>query len=465
MPAPPTDSPAADPTATGREVSLGEAFRTWCRVAALSFGGPAGQIAVMHRILVDEKRWISEARFLHALNYCMLLPGPEAQQLATYVGWLMHGVRGGLIAGLLFILPGVVSILGLSIVYVTYGQTPALQAVFLGLKAAVVAIVLEAVIRIGRRVLKNRAMLAIAVLSFVAIFLFHIPFPAVVFAAAIIGLAGNRIAPATFQVLKGQGGNEAEASEPVAEIVLRAPPAPSLRHALTVTGICGLLWFGPLALIAATLGADSVLFQEGVFFSKAAVVTFGGAYAALVYVTQQAVERFHWLTLPQATDGLAMAETTPGPLIMVVQFVGFLGAWNHPGPFAPMTAAILGALVTTWVTFVPCFYWIFLGSPYIERLRGNRALNAALSSVTAAVVGAILNLAVTFTLAILFREVATLSVAGMRIPVPNLSRLDGAAAGVTVAALLLTFGAKRGMATTLVVSSFLGLLAGWFRLV
>jgi len=450
------DSTPAGPGPIRRELSLSETFGTWCRVAALSFGGPAGQIAVMHRILVEEKRWISESRFLHALNYCMLLPGPEAQQLATYIGWLMHGVRGGLMAGLLFILPGIVSILALSIFYVTYGQTAPLQAVFLGLKAGVVAIVIEAVLRIGRRVLKNRVMVTIAVFSFVAIFLFHVPFPAVVLAAAVTGLVGNRIAPGVFQVLKGHAAkNDQNEEEEAGAVLLRESPAPTARRALLVTAICGVLWFGPLAVIAATLGTESLLFKEGIFFSKAAMVTFGGAYAVLAYVTQQAVERYHWLTVPQATDGLAMAETTPGPLIMVVQFVGFLGAWNHPAPFSPMTAAVLGALLTTWVTFVPCFYWIFLGSPYIERLRGNQNLNSALSSVTAAVVGAVLNLAATFALAILFREVGTFLLAGMRIPVPRLSGLDWSALGLTCVALLLTFVWKRGMAVTLGACCFL----------
>jgi chromate transporter len=442
-----------------REVTLAEAFPTWCRIAALSFGGPAGQIAVMHRILVEEKRWISEERFLHALNYCMLLPGPEAQQLATYVGWLMQGLRGGLMAGVLFILPGIASILALSVIYVLYEQTTPLQGIFFGLKAAVLAVVIEAVLRIGRRVLKNRLMLGLAVASFIGIFLFRFPFPVVVLAAALFGLIGNRFAPQLFQVLKGHGGtgdrqDEAEATT----ILLGEPPRPTLARAFVVTGVCGTLWFAPLVLVAATLGMESVHFQEGVFFSKAAVVTFGGAYAVLAYVTQQAVDRYHWLTMPQMTDGLAMAETTPGPLIMVVQFVGFLGGWNHPGPLAPMSAAILGALLTTWVTFVPCFYWIFLGSPYIERLRGNHALNAALSSVTAAVVGAVLNLAVSFGLTILFSRVDYRSLAGMTLPVPDSSTLDWPALGLTLLALILTFRWKRGMATTLAVCALLGLV-------
>ncbi len=461
--APSGDAPRE--TSAPREVTLGEAFPIWCRVAALSFGGPAGQIAVMHRILVEEKRWISEERFLHALNYCMLLPGPEAQQLATYVGWLMHGLRGGLIAGLLFILPGVASILALSVIYVLYEQTPPLQGIFFGLKAAVLAIVIEAVLRIGRRVLTNRVMLGLAVTSFVAIFLCRLPFPVVIFAAAIFGLIGNRFAPQVFQVLKGHGGKGSGMGTAAdeGEIPLREPPRPTISRALAVTGICGVLWFAPLALIAVTLGTGSVLFQEGIFFSKAAVVSFGGAYAALAYVAQLAVDRYHWLTMPQMTDGLAMAETTPGPLIMVVQFVGFLGGWNHPGPFTPMTAAILGGLLTTWVTFVPCFYWIFLGSPYIERLRGNQVLNAALSSVTAAVVGAILNLAMTFGLAILFRRVDEWSAAGMTIPIPDVATLDWPPLGLTVLALLLTFLWKRGMATTLAVCALLGLALQMLR--
>lgn len=459
----PSDVPPAE---SPRELTLAESFPTWCRVAALSFGGPAGQIAVMHRILVEEKRWISEERFLHALNYCMLLPGPEAQQLATYVGWLMHGLRGGLMAGLLFILPGIASILALSVIYVLYEQTTPLQGVFFGLKAAVLAVVIEAVIRIGRRVLKNRTMLGLAIASFVAIFLFRLPFPVVVLAAALFGLIGNRFTPQIFQVLKGHGGKEPQVAdaEELSTVLLREPPRPTLARALAVTAICGVLWSGPLAVIAATLGTESVFFQEGVFFSKAAVVTFGGAYAVLAYVAQQGVERYHWMTMPQMTDGLAMAETTPGPLIMVVQFVGFLGGWNQPGPFASMTAAILGGLLTTWVTFVPCFYWIFLGSPYIERLRGNRVLNAALSSVTAAVVGAVLNLAVSFGLTILFGRVDFLHVAGMTIPAPDPATLDWPALGLTLLALLMTFRWKRGMAATLAACALLGLVIQALRL-
>ncbi|MEX2186776.1 MAG: chromate efflux transporter [Pirellulales bacterium] len=441
-------------------VSLGEALRVWCRVAALSFGGPAGQIAVMHRILVDEKKWISEERFLHALNYCMLLPGPEAQQLATYIGWLMHRAIGGLMAGVLFVLPGFAAILVLSILYARYQELAVVQAVFFGLKPAVMAIVLEAVLRIGRRVLKNGAMVSLAAASFVAIFFFNVPFPALVAAAAVIGFAGGRFAPAKFVVVRGGGRDAATSTETAAASPTdhaRADVRPSLSRAAAVSAICLTLWFGPLLAIGALAGRESVFWLEGLFFSKAAVVTFGGAYAALAYVAQQAVEKYGWLMPGEMLDGLGMAETTPGPLIMVVQFVGFMGAYRHPGGLDPLLAGVLGSLVTTWVTFVPCFYWIFLGAPYIERLRGSRLLSAALSAITAAVVGVILNLAVWFSLHTLFASVNTRSAAGMRLFVPDWSTLNVASLAIAVLACGLTFWWKRGMAVTLAVCAAAGM--------
>ncbi|WP_217646997.1 chromate efflux transporter [Planctomicrobium piriforme] len=437
-------------------VSLREAFWTWCRVALLSFGGPAGQIAVMHRILVDEKKWIGEARFLHALNFCMLLPGPEAQQLATYIGWLMHGVRGGLMAGTLFILPGAVSILLLSVMYAEWQDATFVQAFFFGLKPAVLAIVIEAVLRIGKRVLKNRVMLAIAVCSFVGIFFFKVPFPVIIAAAGLTGLIGGKLAPQWFQVLKGHGSSQPTASE--IDLVSTLPEQKAtLRHSLLVSVVCLTLWFGPILLLAALLGRESVFYQEAVFFSQAAVVTFGGAYSVLAYLAQQAVERFHWLQSGEMLDGLGMAETTPGPLIMVVQFVGFMGAYRHPGPFSPLMAGVLGSIVTTWVTFVPCFYWIFLGAPYIERLRQNRLLSAALSSITAAVVGVVLNLAVWFAMHTLFRRVVKQTLGPLTLDVPDWAASDPPAALIAFFACWLTFRTNVGMVWTLAICCAMGM--------
>ncbi len=455
--------------------TLSEATRTWAKVAALSFGGPAGQIAVMHRILVDEKKWISEDRFIHALNFCMLLPGPEAQQLATYIGWLMHGLRGGLIAGGLFILPGAVAILVLSLIYGEYQQTVAIQALFFGLKPAIMAIVFEAVVRIGKRVLKNSTMYAIAAASFIAIFFFDIPFPLLVLAAGIIGYIGGRVAPARFIVLKGHGGSDSSGS--ISDLHL-APAAPSWSRSLKVSVVCLTLWFGPLLALYAWLGPDSVYLQQGLFFSKAACVTFGGAYALLAYVQQEAVNTFHWVLAPEMLDGLGMAETTPGPLIMVVQFVAYLGAYRHPGPLSPIAAGILGSAITTWVTFVPCFYWIFLGAPYIERMRGNRQLTAALSTITAAVVGVVLNLAVWFALHTLFEKVEAqryplltlnfpsptdgpwIATLNFKLETPLWSTISGGSCVIAVLAMLLTFRFQKGMVLTLSACAALGVI--WY---
>jgi chromate transporter len=441
-------------------VSWGEAFRTWARVAALSFGGPTGQIAVMHRILVDEKKWIGEERFLHALNYCMLLPGPEAQQLATYIGWLMHGMRGGLMAGTLFILPGAVSILLLSIAYACFQQTVFLQALFFGLKPAVMAIVIEAVLRIGKRVLKNSTMVALAALSFVAIFFFDAPFPLVILAAGLFGFVGGRVAPDRFCVIKGHGGKTVEGGHDT--VAMQPAVQPSFGRAARVSAIWLTLWFAPLAVLWLWLGEDSVYVRQGLFFSQAAVVTFGGAYSVLAYVAQQAVENYAWLEPGEMLDGLGMAETTPGPLIMVVQFVAFLGAYRNPGPFSPLAAGIAGSLITTWVTFVPCFYWIFLGAPHIEQLRGSRLLNSALSSITAAVVGVVLNLSVWFALHTLFGKVETLDWHGMRLLVPQPASASLSACTVAVLACLLTFYWKKSMTLTLALSAGAGVMLYYF---
>ena len=452
----PDDSPI-DPLATGNSVSWREAFFTWCRVAGLSFGGPAGQIAVMHRIIVDEKKWISEERFLHALNYCMLLPGPEAQQLATYIGWLMHGARGGLMSGLLFILPGVISILALSILYTSFADTHFVQALFFGLKPAVMAIVLEAVLRIGKRVLKNRTMIALAATSFLAIFIWQVPFPLLILLAGVIGFIGGRVAPAQFHVIKGHGSTAATPND-----AATASAPLTWRRPLVVSAICLSLWFLPILGLRLSLGPESVFYQEATFFSQAAVVTFGGAYSVLAYIAQQAVERYHWLQPGEMLDGLGLAESTPGPLIMVVQFVGFLGAYRHPGPFSPLAAGIIGSLVTTWVTFVPCFYWIFLGAPYIERLRNHRGLSSALSAITAAVVGVVLNLAIWFSLHTLFAQVHTWSYGPARLIWPELSSLRVGTAAIAAIAVGLTFVAKQGLAVTLSTAVILGLLVYTF---
>jgi chromate transporter len=379
--------------------SFFEAFKFWLKLGFISFGGPTGQIAVMHQELVEKRRWISEERFLHALNYCMLLPGPEAQQLATYVGWLLHKTMGGIAAGSLFVLPSVFILWGLSLVYVTYGQVGWIAAGFYGLKAAVLAIVAAAVIRIGRTALKNEVMWSLAAVAFVTIYFFKVPFPLIIMAAAIIGLIGGKVWGKKFLVVNAHTAVRTPGKESVLDNDTESPEhaKPSLKRAIKVTLASLFLWWVPIALAGLALGSQHTLFKEGIFFSKAAMVTFGGAYAVLPYVSQQAVETHHWLSAPQMLDGLGLAETTPGPLIMVLQFVGFLGGWSQPGQLSALTAATLGALITTWATFVPCFLWIFLGAPHIEQLRGNENLTTALSAVTAsavtaAVVGVILNL-------------------------------------------------------------------------
>jgi chromate transporter len=417
-------------------VTFGDAFRVWLRVAANSFGGPAGQIAVMHRILVDEKRWVGEDRFLHALNYCMLLPGPEAQQLATYIGWLLHGTVGGLVAGALFVLPGFLSILALSILYVSYADVSWVAALLFGLKAAVLAVVVEAVLRIGRRVLHNPLMIGVAVAAFAGMWLLRLPFPLVVVTAGVAGFVGSRTRPDLFVVIKVKQGPAAKLDAALDGIALRRP---DLRRSIATAAGWLVLWLGPVAALAATRGKDDVFTQVGTFFSGAAVVTFGGAYSVLAYIAQRAVEHHGWLTGPEMLDGLGMAETTPGPLIQVVQFVGFLATYRHPGHLSPMVAGTLGAVLTTWVTFVPSFLWIFTGAPYIEWLRGNVRLSGALSTITAAVVGVVLNLAVWFALQVVFTEVRDVRpLQFVHLVVPVWSTFDPAAAAIsTIAAVAL----------------------------
>jgi chromate transporter len=344
------------------------AFLFWLKLGFISFGGPTGQIAIMHQELVEKRKWISNARFLHALNYCMLLPGPEAQQLATYVGWLLHRTLGGVVAGGLFVLPSIFVLWGLSYVYAAYGKIPWIAAIFYGLKPAVLAIVAAAVIRIGKKALTNEVMWSMALLAFVAIFFLKIPFPIIIISAGLIGLVGERFWKKKFLIFSGHGSKGGEDASVISD--QDAPPEhtrPSVARAVRVTVLWLAIWWGPVIFAIAWLGPDHSVSQEGLFFGKAAVVTFGGAYAVLPYVAQQAVEHYQWLQAPQMLDGLGLAETTPGPLIMVVQFVGFLGGWNHPGALPPLVAATLGALITTWTTFTPCFLWIFLGGPHIER--------------------------------------------------------------------------------------------------
>ncbi|TCL62532.1 chromate efflux transporter [Rhizobium sp. BK251] len=452
------DKPAAE---AHHGVSFAEAFRVWLRVAALSFGGPAGQIAVMHRIVVDEKRWIGEHRFLHALNYCMLLPGPEALQLAIYIGWLLHKTAGGLVAGILFVLPGFLSILLLSYLYVAFGSVDAVEGVFFGLKAAVLAVVVQAVVRIGGRALRNRAMIAVAAAAFIAIFAFHVPFPLIILAAAIIGFVGSKFESASFRVGGHKSGGGPVLSDADSALGEEIPPhaRPNLRWSLRISVVLLALWLVPVLLLYVFLGSNDVFTQIGVFFSKMAVVTFGGAYAVLAYVAQEAVQHYGWLKPTEMLDGLGMAETTPGPLIMVLQFVGFMGAYRHPGTLDPMIAATLAAILTTWVTFIPCFLWIFLGAPFIEKLRGNIPLAGAMSAITAAVVGVILNLAIWFGLHFLFADATVHRLGPLWVELPIWSSLSLPSLALSLAAAIAIFRFKVSVIPTLLACALAG--AAW----
>jgi chromate transporter len=419
-------------------------------VAALSFGGPAGQIAVMHRILVEEKRWVSDARFLHALNYCMLLPGPEAQQLATYIGWLMHGARGGVMAGGLFILPGAVSMMGLSWIYALYGHVGVVAGLFFGLKSAVLAIVVEALIRVGRRALRNRVLQGFAAAGFVALFFFSAPFPLVILVAGVVGYLGARAGLPAFA-----GG--APAPREAMSLLGEATPAHAraswraFRNAVAV-------WLAPVALLLATLGPAHVFTRVAVFFSEMALVTFGGAYAVLAYVAQQAVQHYGWLSPRDMLDGLGMAETTPGPLIMVVQFVGFLAAFHNGGAMSALLAGTIGGLIATWVTFAPCFLWIFAGGPFIESLRDNRALKGPLLSITAAVVGVIFNLALWFAIHTLFGAVVPVRAFGLAFDAPAPASADPFALALALGAAFAIFRLKAGALATLAACAVAGAL-------
>ncbi len=450
-PAEETDAPKPP-----RTVPFADAFRFWLKLGFISFGGPAGQIAIMHRELVDKRRWLSDERFLHALNYCMLLPGPEAQQLAIYIGWLMHRTWGGIVAGAFFVIPSIFILLGLSYIYAAYGNVPLVAGILAGFKPIVVAIVVEAVVKIGSRALKGAAHLTIAALAFVAIYFLHVPFPLIVLAAAIVGLLGVRFIPAVFAKPKGKEADKEKETQdaPPEELPLviddHAPPPPHTlpRRGRTfkILAIGFVLWLLPFFALGIWRGFDSLHSQEYRFFTQAALVTFGGAYAVLAYVTQAlTTDPYNWLTRQQAVDGLALAETTPGPLIMVLQFVGFIAAWNNPGGMDQTSSAILGALVTTYVTFLPCFLFIFIGAPYIEVLRGNQSLTGALSGVTAAVVGVILNLALVFGAAVIFPD----GIAG---------GVDWFSAALTLAAFIALYRFRADVLLVVLTGGLLGLI-------
>ena len=440
----------------GDLIPLGEATRAWFEISLQTFGGPAGQIAVMQHKLVDEKRWIGQQRFLHALNYCMLLPGPEAQQLAIYTGWLLNGALGGLIAGFLFVLPGMIALLALTILYLAAGDTTLVIGLFAGLAPAVIAIVIQAVHRVGSRALGHRILVALAVLAFLALVLVRIPFPVVVLGAGVIGWIASRWVPA-LRTLKPHGGGDGPA--PLISDDALHSARPSTRRSLTILVVGLILWATPVALAALVLGRDSVYVDEGLFFAGAAVVTFGGAYAVLAYVAQQAVEVFHWLAPGEMVHGLALAETTPGPLIMVTQWTAGVGAYRDPGSLDPWAGMLVGSLLTTWVTFVPCFLFIFLGAPYVERLRHNPHLTAALTGITAAVVGVIASLAVYFSLHTLFDRSAQHDLGPLRIELPVWSTWDPLAFALTAVALALMFGRKWSPLRTLGLCAVLGLVA------
>jgi len=444
-------------------IRFDQAFLVWLKISLLSFGGPAGQIAVMHRLLVDELKWVSEKRFLHALNFCMLLPGPEAQQLTIYLGWLLHRVRGGVVAGVMFVLPGALTVLLLSMIYVTYQQSMAVSSVFFGVKAAVLAIVTTALWRLAQKVIRKRFLMAITAASFIASFVFAIPFPLVIIGAALVAfLADTTPAQAVADDQDEQAEDDARAID--SRVTTQPPP----RHrALLVALVCGVLWLAPVAGLYGWLGAGHIYTQQAMFFSQVAVVTFGGAYAVLSYMAQQTVGHYGWLSAGEMLDGLGMAETTPGPLIMVTQFVGFIGAYRSPGVLDPMMAGCLGALVTTWVTFAPCFLWIFLGAPYIEALRGNRTLAVALTGITAAVVGVVLNLAIWFGLRVMFTELVEvpLMVGEMSVLLPLPASFDPLASAIMGTALLAITRFRVGMIKVLVTSAATGLALGSVGLV
>jgi chromate transporter len=424
-------------------VPFGEALRVWLKIGCLGFGGPAGQIALMHRVLVDERKWVDEARYLHALNFCMLLPGPEAQKLATYVGWLLHGTRGGLAAGILFVLPGALVMLGMSFLYVLGRGVPLVDGALFGIKAAVLVIVVEALIRIGRRSLKTGLLIGLAAAAFIGIFFLDAPFPLIVAGSAVLGFVVARESP-------GLLGLPAQAAAPA------APASGQWRRAAMTTAGGLVLWWAPVAAAVVLLGSDHIFVDIGVFFSKLAVVSFGGAYALLAYMAQEAVETYRWMTAPEMVDGLGLAETLPGPLIKITQFVGFLGAYRDAAPFTPAAAGVLGSALTTWVTFVPAMLLIFVAAPFIEQLRSNRRLSGALAAITAAVVGVILNLTVWFALHVLFARVEEARAGPLRWYGFDPSSLDPVVSTLALVAAVLAFGLHRGLVELVVIMAALG---------
>ncbi|MFN3350331.1 chromate efflux transporter [Pseudorhodoplanes sp.] len=431
-------APTAPPT-------FAKTLLTYFKIECLGFGGPAGQIALMHRILVDEKKWVEEQRFLHALNFCMLLPGPEAQQLATYTGWLMHGVRGGIAAGILFVLPGAFVMLGLSLIYALGQGIPLIDGALFGIKAAVLVIVVEALIRIGKRALKTKTLIGIAAMAFVGIFFLALPFPLIVIGAGLLGYLVARNAPGLLAI--------------AADRALGAPVAGRWRQAATATAIGLAVWWAPVALAALLLGPSHVLVSIGTFFSKLATVSFGGAYALLAYMAQQAVDAKGWMTAAEMVDGLGLAETTPGPLILVTQFVGFLAGFRDPAPFSPVTAGVIAAAMTTWVTFTAAMLWIFAGAPFVEQLRSNRMLTGALAAITAAVVGVILNLTVWFALHVLFVHVTEQRAGIVRWYAFDPLALDVKTAALAIVAVLLAFRFHRGLVEIVAIMAALGIAA------
>lgn len=421
-------------------ISFRDAFRYWLKLGFISFGGPTGQIAIMHKDLVEKKKWIDEDHFLHALNFCMLLPGPEAQQLAIYIGWLLHGTKGGIVAGVFFVLPSIFILWGLSWVYASFGNVPAVSAFFYGLKPAVAAIVAEAVIRIGKRSLKNEVLISLAALSFIGIYFLHIPFPAIILSAGLIGYAGGIFLPSKF-IVTGNHNPSNTSEYAISDAYSSKGNLASWYHSLKVIAVCLPLWFLPIIFLGLWRGWNDIFIDIGILFSKAAMVTFGGAYAVLAYIGQQAVVHYRWIQQGQMIDGLGLAETTPGPLIMVTQFVGYLAAYIHAQGLPPALAGAIGGLLTTWSTFVPCFMWIFVGAPYIEKVRKNVRLGAALSAITAAVVGVVLNLAVIFTYHTLL---------------PEHSGLDWYALFASVVAFVGMISFKLGMIPVIVGSALAG---------
>ena len=452
MPPPPQESQHDD------VIPLSEATRTWLAISLQTFGGPAGQIAVMQHHLVDEKRWIGQRRFLHALNYCMLLPGPEAQQLAIYTGWLLNGLRGGLVAGVLFVLPGMLALLALTVLYLAAGSTDVVSGLFAGLAPAVIAIVVQAVQRVGRRALTHPLLVVLAVVSFVALTGFAVPFPVVVLAAGLLGWLAARWVPE----LRSLGGHDDADDGPAPLISDDAlhTDRPSAGRTLRIVTVGLVVWFAPVGLAALLLGVDSVYVDQGLFFSGTALVTFGGAYAVLAYVAQQAVEVYGWLSPGEMVTGLALAETTPGPLIMVVQFVAGLGGYRDPGAVDPWLGMLLASLLVTWVTFVPCFLFIFLGAPYVERLRDNQHLTAALTGITAAVVGVIASLAVFFALHTLFDDTRTVAWGPAALEMPVVGSWSPLAFGLTALALVLLLGRGWSPLRTLGLCAAIGLVVG-----